>query len=151
MRAAINQRGLAMNLSNKRFTALRCISMVCLVTLISASSSAQFFGGGRGRWGGERNTPMMERFDHDKNGYLDKTERKAALEALGEDAEVYSGEASNKVKGSKLTPAQVKSYPGKSLYDPTVLRTLFLTFEDANWEAELMAFHGTDIDIPVNA
>jgi hypothetical protein len=140
-----------MNLSIKRLTALRCISVACLMTLIASSSSAQFFGGGRGGWGGERNIPMMERFDRDKNGYLDKTERKAALDALGEDAEVYSGDSSNKVKGGKLTPAQVKSYPGKSLYDPTVLRTLFLTFEDANWEAELMAFHGTDIDIPAGA
>ncbi len=34
-----------------------------------------------------------------------------------------------------------------SLYDPTVLRTLFLEFEGADWEAELADFYNTDVDV----
>src|SRR5690606_14466604 len=34
------------------------------------------------------------------------------------------------------------------LYDPTVLRTLFLTFENEDWEQELEAFNNTDVEVP---
>lgn len=33
------------------------------------------------------------------------------------------------------------------LYDPAVLRTLFLEFEAADWEAELADFYNTDVDV----
>jgi spore coat protein CotH len=42
----------------------------------------------------------------------------------------------------------VKLYGSEPLYDPDVLRTIFLDFEDANWEAELMAFWHTDVELP---
>jgi spore coat protein CotH len=42
----------------------------------------------------------------------------------------------------------VKSYPKASLYEPTVLRTLFLEFENSDWEAELADFKGTDVEVP---
>jgi len=133
-------------LSSKRLNGWRSLAVMLSSIVIVASSPAQSFG--RGGWGGERDIPMTERFDRDKNGYLDKAERKAALEALGESSDTYAGDANIKGKGIKLTPSQVKAYPGKSLFDPTIVRTLFLNFEDSNWEAELMAFHGTDIEVP---
>ncbi len=34
------------------------------------------------------------------------------------------------------------------LYDPTVLRTIFVDFENEDWEQELQDFHGTDIEVP---
>ena len=50
--------------------------------------------------------------------------------------------------GPQVAPADVPSFPDASLYEPTVLRTLFFTFEDADWEAELEAFHDTDVEVP---
>jgi spore coat protein CotH len=41
----------------------------------------------------------------------------------------------------------VKAVSG-ALYDPAVVRTIFLDFENADWEAELQDFHGTDVDVP---
>ncbi len=50
--------------------------------------------------------------------------------------------------GPKVEPAQVKTYGDEPLYDAGVLRTLFLTFENADWEKELEEFHGTDVEVP---
>ena len=53
--------------------------------------------------------------------------------------------------GPKLTPADVKSYPAAPLYDLGTLRTIFLQFENADWEQELAAFHNTDVEVPATA
>src|SRR4030095_7013711 len=50
--------------------------------------------------------------------------------------------------GPKLTPQTVKIYGKEPLYDMKVLRTLFLEFEDADWEQEIMDFYHTDVDVP---
>ncbi len=34
------------------------------------------------------------------------------------------------------------------LYDPNTLRTIFLNFEESDWEKALEDFHDTDIDLP---
>jgi spore coat protein CotH len=34
------------------------------------------------------------------------------------------------------------------LYDPETLRTIFLTFEDKDWEAEMADFYNTDVEVP---
>src|SRR5204862_6829306 len=50
--------------------------------------------------------------------------------------------------GPHVNPDDVKKYPGASLYEATVLRTVFLEFEDKDWEAEMADFYHTDVDIP---
>ncbi|MHB8969406.1 MAG: CotH kinase family protein [Pirellulaceae bacterium] len=40
------------------------------------------------------------------------------------------------------------SYPGKDLYDPEIVRTIFLQFENKDWEEELEDFRSTDVDVP---
>ena len=40
------------------------------------------------------------------------------------------------------------AFPDRPLYDPTVLRTVFLQFENPDWEAELEAFHNSDVEVP---
>ena len=50
--------------------------------------------------------------------------------------------------GPRVKPEDVPTYPDKPLYEPTVLRTLFLTFENKDWEQELQDFHGTDVEVP---
>jgi hypothetical protein len=51
-------------------------------------------------------------------------------------------------KGISLTPDDVKHYPDAPLYDASVLRTFFIDFENPDWEAEMVAFNNTDVDVP---
>lgn len=50
--------------------------------------------------------------------------------------------------GAKLAPKDVESFEGKSLYDPTIIRTLFLDFESEGWEEEMGDFYKSDVEIP---
>jgi len=50
--------------------------------------------------------------------------------------------------GPKVSPADVKTFPGADLYDPTIVRTIFLQFENEDWEKELSDFANTDVEIP---
>jgi hypothetical protein len=50
--------------------------------------------------------------------------------------------------GAKIKPDDVTTYPKAPLYEPTILRTFFLEFEDKDWEAELADFYHTDVEIP---
>jgi hypothetical protein len=50
--------------------------------------------------------------------------------------------------GPKVDPASVKPITDAPLYAPNVLRTLFLEFENPDWEEELEAFHNTDVEVP---
>ena len=53
--------------------------------------------------------------------------------------------------GPKVTPADVKNYPNAPLYDLGTLRTIFLQFENADWEKELADFNNTDVEVPAIA
>jgi hypothetical protein len=50
--------------------------------------------------------------------------------------------------GVAVTPAEVPLHPGANVYDLTVLRTIFIDFEAADWEPELAAFYNTDVSVP---
>ncbi len=50
--------------------------------------------------------------------------------------------------GVRIKPDEVTAYPKAALYEPTVLRTFFLEFEDKDWEAELADFYHTDVEVP---
>jgi hypothetical protein len=49
--------------------------------------------------------------------------------------------------GARVSLAEAKSFAGEPLYAPDVVRTLFLEFENADWETELADFHGTDVQV----
>ena len=53
--------------------------------------------------------------------------------------------------GRALKPTDVRTYNTEPLYDPNVLRTVFLQFENADWEQELAAFNNTDVEVPATA
>jgi spore coat protein CotH len=53
--------------------------------------------------------------------------------------------------GPRVAPADVKSFAGQPLYDLSTLRTIFLQFENADWEQELAAFYNTDVEVPATA
>jgi hypothetical protein len=117
-----------------------------------------FFFGGPG--GGTRK--IVKDFDKDGDGRLNAEERKAAREVLKKDGGFgrgpgmkggfgppgMRGKQEPPKPGPKVSPDQVATYPDKPLYEPTALRTLFLDFENSDWEAELQDFHGTDVEVP---
>jgi hypothetical protein len=97
---------------------------------------------------------LVERFDVDGDKVLRGAERQGALEALESERPSnhlrrgpgFAGEP--REMGKKLAPADVKSYPDASLYEPTILRTIFLQFDTEEWEKELAAFKYTDVQLP---
>ncbi|MFM7149754.1 MAG: CotH kinase family protein [Gemmataceae bacterium] len=110
---------------------------------------------------------LVQEFDQDGDGRLNKSERdkaRASLESKGggKRGPGFGGPKGGRGKGGfgpggqrepgkpgpKVSPDQVKTYDKEPLYDPTVLRTLFLTFENPEWETELAAFKNTDVEVP---
>ena len=51
--------------------------------------------------------------------------------------------------GPKLSSSDVKNFSAEApLYDALTLRTLFLDFENADWEKELADFYHSDVEVP---
>ena len=106
---------------------------------------AQF--GGRGFGGVRENTPILKRYDQDNDGVLNARERAAVLTDYGFD--VTQGPPAAPIPADqRLSPAQVKTYGNEALYDPLVLRTVFLTFDSRTWEDELAVFKNSDVKVP---
>ncbi len=115
---------------------------------------------GPGGFGGERQ--LVAKFDKNGDKRLDTAERKAARESLaaeparggfgrrgGGPGGFGRGGMAPGSPGPKVAPADVKSYPASTpLYDLGALRTIFLQFENADWEQELAAFNNTDVEVP---
>jgi hypothetical protein len=100
-------------------------------------------GGGRGGRGQARE--LVKTYDKNGDGWLNNEERKAARGL----SSTYLPLKPVKY-GVTLTPEAVKMYSDKeSLYDIETLRTLFLEFENPDWEAELEYFFHTDVEVPV--
>jgi hypothetical protein len=112
--------------------------------------------GGRGPMGQE--LKIVKQFDKDKDGRLNHDERKVARGWLAENSFGGRGFFGGGRRGGRglppgtpgraLGPTEVKTYTDQPLYAPTVLRTLFLRFENADWEQELAAFNNTDVEVP---
>ncbi len=142
--------------------------VTALVFLATHSASAQGPGGQGGRRGGPGgpggpNAPdieLVDQFDVDKNGRLNTDERKKALAHLQEQAQGRRfggpgrrgpGRRGSGVSGSpgpRVSVRSAKVVDGTDLYDPAVLRTIFLQFESDDWEAELTSFKPTDVEVP---
>ena len=114
--------------------------------------TAQFGGGG----GGNQERQVVAAFDADKDGRLNRTERDAARQALGNSGRGGGPGGGGRgrvnrapaIPGVKLTPADVTNHADAPLYDAATLRTFFLEFEHADWEAEMVAFNNTDVEVP---
>jgi hypothetical protein len=111
--------------------------------------------------------PLVAQFDRDGDRRLDRAERQAArawlatqppaglAAVIGQfgppgglatimDARGFAPSS----PGRRLTPADVPSGGAAPLYDTSTLRTIFLEFENADWEQELAAFYNTDVEVP---
>ncbi len=118
------------------------------VALTSRHSAAQF-GGPFGF--GQQEVHLVEQFDRDGNHRLNSAERQAARNFLdsqrGRGRRI--GTSTDPIPGRLLTPADLKPpYPTTPLYDAETLRTIFIQFEDADWESELVTFYNSDVDVP---
>ena len=95
---------------------------------------------------------LFKEADKNKDGKLDQPELASAINQLmpppGFGPPGFGGKREPAKPGPRVTPADVTAYPKASLYEPSVLRTLFLEFEDKDWEAELADFRSTDIEVP---
>lgn len=124
------------------------------------------FGPPGGPMQGERK--LVKQFDKDGDGSLNKDERQAARDSIKREGGRRGGfggtpggglggpggrggpfgrESEPTKPGPKVSPEDVASIDAP-LYDPAVLRTLFLNFENSDWETELSDFHGSDVEVP---
>ncbi len=138
------------------------ITALCAVSLFAQPPGGPGGPGGRGGFGGPggpggpgQRTLLLDQFDKDGDGYLNAAERKAAREHLASLPRRGrggfgrgGGNAFVGKPGRKLKPADVKSYGKEPLYDVHVLRTIFLEFDNKEWEKELADFYHTDVDVP---
>jgi hypothetical protein len=113
------------------------------VALAVAPVDAQFFGFG----GNDAERRLVGQFDADGNGRLDAAERARAREGLV-GGRSRRGARQIDVPPRPLAPAGVDTYADRPLYDPDVVRTFFLTFENPDWESELEDFYNSDVDVP---
>jgi spore coat protein CotH len=146
--------------------------IVCCPLLATAAASAQDAGapapsppgGGPGfgpPGGGTR--AIVKEHDLDRDGRLNAAERKAARAALAAEKEARrrDGDGGGRPPGPPREPrdpprpgvavkvADVVPVSEKvSLYDPSVMRTIFIQFEEPDWEAELEDFSHTDVEVP---
>lgn len=98
----------------------------------------------------------QERFDQNADGWLNSTERKTARQVLAEEAAARPPSGRPKARqgaeptdaGLRLRKSDVRMYKGIPAFDPSTVRTLFLDFEDNDWEKALTDFRFTDIDVP---
>jgi hypothetical protein len=106
---------------------------------------------------------VVKKFDRNGDKVLDATERKPAREyVLKERAERAARGLGRRgpgmrnrrddqpppQPGPKVAPDSVRKFPGADLYDPGIVRTIFLEFENPDWEKELSDFANTDVEIP---
>src|SRR5262245_36646651 len=130
-------------------TAATAFCALAMTFLTTSSNHAQFgFGGGP-----DSELKLVARYDKDKDGKLNRQERNAARAAVGGGQQFgfrrgFRGNAVDATPGRKLSPADVRPYPTTPVYDLGTLRTIFLQFEDADWEDEMAAFKNTDVEVP---
>ena len=107
---------------------------------------------------------LHDRFDADENGRLDRTERDLARkEAASKPQRRRRGGPPGSRGGEEMTrpetredalridPDDLDAVPrleDTGLYDRDVLHTFFLQFPEDDWHQEMVAFHGTDVEVP---
>lgn len=110
--------------------------------------------------GAQEDRELLQQFDTDKSGWLNNEERKLARKFVQENPVRRSGPGGpggppgRRGGGEQLKPTQgmaidksdVQAVTG-DLYDPAILRTIFIDFENADWEKELEDFHNSDVDV----
>jgi hypothetical protein len=127
------------------------VTVIVALTLQQGALGQGFFGFQ------ESEQKVVDRFDADKNGRLDTTERQAARAWLAKNGFGGGGfgrrrfgysSGTGRDRGRRLTPQQVTSGGRAPLYDASTLRTIFIRFDEMDWSEELAAFYNTDVEVP---
>ncbi len=129
------------------------------------------FGSPGGGPGGpmQRERQLVKQFDKDEDGRLNQDERQAARDSMkseggrrggfgppggfggppgggggpgGRGSRSEPGKPGPRISPDDVTPSDAP------LYDPQVLRTIFIEFDNKDWEAELADFNNTDVEVP---
>ncbi len=146
-------------------TAFQIVSLVFVGFLMNSQS--EVLGQPPGARGEKRQ--VLEEFDADGSGWLNADERVAARKSLqqsggqggggrgfgrprggfgfGGPGGPGGGNMPEPTQGPVIKKSSVKPVEG-TLYDPAILRTIFIDFESQDWEKELEDFHNTDVDVP---
>ena len=154
---------------------LRAIAAACALTAATAFAQPPGGGfpggpggGGPGGFGGPpgmggQEKKLVKDFDKNGDGWLNAEERKAAREEAkkgggrggfggpggrGPGGPGGFGGGERGKPGPKVKLEDAKAYPDAKPFDPTVLRTIFIEFENKDWEEELQDFRYTDVDVP---
>jgi len=130
---------------------------LAVALLVQAPIAAQ----GPGRGGPmQQERKIVEQFDKDGDKRLNAAERREARTFLesqpqmgpggrgGRGGRGFGGGAATPSAGARLTAADVRAYGSEPFYGPAILRTLFLEFENDEWEKELGIFSNTDVEVP---
>ena len=128
-------------------------------------------GGGPGGPGGPRERQFVKQFDKDGDGRLNNDERQAARDSMkteggrrggfgppgggpggpgggpGGRGGPFGGGSEPTKPGPRVSPDDVTPIDAP-LYDQQVLRTIFIDFDNKEWEAELADFNNTDVEVP---
>jgi hypothetical protein len=98
---------------------------------------------------------LVEEFDTDGDGRLNADERAIAREEMPPVNQRRGGprfggnqDREPPKPGVKVSPDDVEPITSADLYDPHVFRTIFLEFENPEWEKELRDFYNTDVEVP---
>lgn len=108
---------------------------------VASAAVAQF-----GRFGPVQEFRIQQRYDKDGDGMLNARERQAAMVDFGFDVSRASPQEAAAAR--RIKPEQVRHYSHESLYNPAVLRTMFLDFDTPTWEDELAVFKNSDVKVP---
>lgn len=101
---------------------------------------------------------IRKRFDKNDDKILSADERIAAIEYIEKETAEGRGPRRGPMSGRrteglgqagrKISPADVRPAGDAPLYAPDIVRTIFLEFDNDNWEKELDAFYHTDAEVP---
>lgn len=134
-------------LSGEEMRKLLLCSCVAVAQIAATPVLAQF--GRFGGFGGDRpDLELVDRYDTDGDGYLDRAERDA-YRFRNQPARANSVPAAGRIADAeRVQPDDVRIYDDEPLYAADVLRTLFIEFGYPDWEAELETFNDTDVEVP---
>ena len=93
---------------------------------------------------------LIAKYDADGDGVLRGEERLLARTEAREarTGRGRSGDALLVKPGESIALNETSVFPGLPLYEPSIVRTFFLEFDQADWESELADFYHTDVLIP---
>ncbi|MBC7815419.1 MAG: CotH kinase family protein [Planctomycetaceae bacterium] len=114
----------------------------------------------------QRERELVKQFDKDDDGRLNKDERQAARDSMKSDGGRRGGfgpppggpggpggrgpfgqQSEPGKPGPRVSPDEITPIDAP-LYDPQILRTIFIDFDHKDWEAELADFNNTDVEVP---